>query len=47
MLDSSSVGSELEPGTVPGHGWEEHGSPQVILSSNKGQIYMALLMLVI
>ena len=33
MLESSSGGSGLEPGTVPGHGWEERGSSQVIWSS--------------
>ena len=33
MLESSSGGSGLEPEMVPGHGWEEHGSSQVIWSS--------------
>ena len=47
MLESSLGGSGLETGTVLGHGWEERGSPQVIWSSNRGQIYIALLMMVI
>jgi len=47
MLESSSGGSGFKPGTVPGHGWVERGSSQVIWSSNRGEIYIELLMLVI
>ena len=28
-------GSKFKPGMVSGHGWVEHGSSQVIWSSNK------------
>ena len=32
-VGTSSGGSRLKPGTVPGHGWVERGSSQVIQSS--------------
>ena len=47
MLESSLGGSGLEPGTVPGHGWEERGSSQVICSSKSEVIGLKLRMLVI
>ena len=47
MLESNSGGSGLEPGTVRDHGSEERGILQVIWSSNRGQIYIELLMFVI
>ena len=34
MLKSNLWGSRLKPGMVAGHGWVEHGSSQVIRSSN-------------
>ena len=40
-------GSGFKLGMVLSHGWVEHGSCQVIWSSNRGQIYIELLMLVI
>ena len=40
-------GSRFKQGTIPGHGWVERGSSQVIWSSNRGQICIELLMLVI
>ena len=40
-------GIQIRTRNGSGHGWEERGSPQVIWSSNKGQICIALLMLVI
>ena len=48
MLESSLGGSELKPGTVPGHGWVERGSSQVIWSSKiEARSVFELLMLVI
>ena len=41
MLESSLGGFGLEPVTVPGHGWEERGSSQVIWSS-KSKVELVL-----
>ena len=48
MLESDLGGSGLKPGMVPSHGWVEHGSSQVIWSSNtEVRSAYELLMLVI
>ena len=46
MLEPTWGGSELKPGMVPGHGWVEHGSSQVIrLSIQRSDMSLNLLML--
>ena len=45
-VGSSSGGSRLEPGMVPGHGWEEHGSAKFIwLSDLRSDLARVLLIL--
>ena len=45
-VGSISGGSGLKPGMVPGHGWVEHGSSQVIrLTEQRSELSMSLLML--
>ena len=45
-VGTSSGGSRLKPGMVPGHGWVERGRSQVIwLSIQRSTLSMNLLML--
>ena len=46
MLEPARVESRLKPGMVPGHGWVERGSSQVIrLFKQRSDMPMNLLML--
>ena len=46
MLEPARGGSRLKTEMVPGHGWVEHGSSQVIwLSIYRSNLFVNLLML--